>query len=187
MHSGLCVVLLFVLAAAAPITATAEPSVAASSFSAAYWGEMILHPGLRFGWERRFLGTERHALVGGAVLGGYFHFRNHLALAVSLEGGYRFTTSSTFHLELLGGLGYLHTFVHGAVYTPQGERFEKVIDLGRPHVMPVLALGGGWHGAGWLLPAGRRFVRLQFFGQYPFDGFLLPHLAVEIGFAPEAV
>jgi hypothetical protein len=94
-------------------------------------------------------------------------------LFLSAALGYRLTFFSMFYLEALLGAGYLHTFVDGAVYREDGQ---VAAYHGSPAVMPRIALGSGLR-LGNLEP----FLRIETFGQYPYNNALLPHAALAAG------
>jgi len=147
------------------------------SFTTAYLGEFLFHPGVLGGVDVRLTGTRRGgSLAGAANLGGYVHVRNHVGVMADAELGYRFTFGSGLLVEGFAGLGYLHTFAAAPVYTVEDGKAEQVVDLGRPSFMPVVSLGVGWQLAS-LAP----YVRVESFGQYPFNDHLLPHFALLVG------
>jgi hypothetical protein len=147
------------------------------SFRAAYFGETIFHPGLMAGVEYRLLDGDWGALFVTGNLGSYVHVRNHVGAFLDSELGYRFTYASGYQLEALAGLGYLHTFLAAPVYEVDAAgHVNRVFDAGRPAFMPTFALGTGWR-----FDKFAPFLRLQAFGQYPFNHQLLPHAALLLG------
>jgi hypothetical protein len=176
------VFLLLAASALAPSSVQAAPACAADepppiTFHAAYFGETVFHPGLMVGAEYRLLEEDWGTLFVTGNLGTYVHVRNHVGVFLDSEFGYRFTYANGYELEALAGLGYLHTFLDAPVYEVDDQgHVERVTDAGRPHFMPTLSLGTGWQ-----LEHVAPFLRLQVFGQYPFNHELLAHFALLLG------
>jgi hypothetical protein len=164
------------LASAAPCAPDADgpPRL---TFTAAYFGETIFHPGLMAGVEYRLVEDDWGTLFVTGNLGSYVHVRNHVGVFLDSEFGYRFTYASGYELEALAGIGYLHTFLDAPVYeVDDAGHVERVFDAGRPHFMPTLSLGTAWQ-----FEHVAPFLRLQTFGQYPFNHELLLHFALLLG------
>lgn len=147
----------------------------------AYFGETATHPGLLIGTEHKAWEAGGHRAFLAAQLGGYRHPGNHTGVFLDGHLGYRRTWPSGLSLETLVGLGYLHTLLDGPVFAAGPSGVEAVTDGGRPAWMPSLTLGCGVDGAGLGLRETRLFARLQLFGQYPYNGTLLPHAATQLG------
>ena len=139
----------------------------------ALMGEFLLHPGVLVGVETPLAGE--HVLLA-AHAGGSVHVRNSLGARVDFEIGARHTTHSGMFVEGFAGVGYLHTFAASPVWVVEDGAARQIADVGHPGFMPTLTLGTGWQGA-HVAP----FVRVQGFGQYPFNHHLLPHAALLIG------
>lgn len=172
------------------VAATHRPrEVNAWSVNAAYFGETALHPGAAIGVERKvkFWG-KRHGLVAHgffteADLGSYWHARNSVALFVSTDIGYRLVFPKGFRLEGLIGVGYLHTFDDGPVYTASGGQVSTVSDAGHPGLMLSALLGIGWDFTVGDHAPFSLFLRAGSFGQYPYNSAVLPHLEAQLGFS----
>lgn len=158
------------------------------SISAAYFGEMVLHPGAVVGAERslsrghRRYGVVAYGWFAEADLGSYWHARNSVAFFVLPQLGYRLVFPHGFRLEALAGAGYLHTFADGKVYAVgDAGQVQRVDDGGHPGLMLSAQLGIGWdftvdhHGPLSV------FVRVGAFGQYPYNTAVLPHLEAQLG------
>src|SRR4051812_18719640 len=158
-----------------------SPELAAWSVNAAYFGEMVLHPGAIVGAERalthgaRRYGLATHGLFAEADVGSYWHARNSAAFFVLPQLGYRLVFPHGFRLEALVGAGYLRTFADGTVYEVSGAgQVRTVDDAGHPALMVSAQLGIGWdftvddHGPLSV------FVRFGSFGQYPYNTAVLP-------------
>jgi hypothetical protein len=140
-------------------------------------GEFLLHPGAFAGVEGRVLGRGRGELLGAGTLASYVHVRNHVGLMLWPELGGRVRVGRRVGLEAFAGVGYLHTFVAAPLYVvDDAGRVHRIRDRGRPAVMPTGSIG--------VSIATRRaipFVRLQTFGQYPYNHSMLLHFAVLVG------
>jgi hypothetical protein len=164
--------------------AAAERDSAASerfTYSFAYLGELLLHPGVLVGIEaplaRSQFGWSEGRVVVGANVGTYDHVRNHVGVLLDAEAGYRLIFRSGFAVEAFAGLGYLHAFLAAPVYSVgDDQKVDRITDFGRPAFMPVLGLGTEWR-----LRAFAPFLRFVGFGQFPFNHRLLPHVAVVLG------
>jgi hypothetical protein len=122
-------------------------------------------------------------LVLSLTIGGYVHRRNHTGLFSEVQLGQRFNFRSGLLLEQYIGLGYLHAFLNGGnVYqVSDNGSVGKIANKGRSHLMPSLSLGLGWNVArSQQLPL-LLFVRPKAFWQYPFNGYALPHIALQAG------
>ncbi len=178
-------VLLLWLTTCVPTAAMAAEESPSWRLSLAYVGEWVGHPGFAIGAEYPLRVNEResYALFGAFSGGAYFHDQSHNALFFDLTMGNRFTTPVGYFGEVLLGAGYLHTWPDGTVYTgvdATGALIEKE-HRGDPHLKVNLSLGLlGWDfGKRTALPL-RSVVRLALFGEYPYNDFMLPHVALEV-------
>ena len=147
-----------------------------------YFGETITHPGATSGVEYYILENSWYRLFLGGNLGGYVHIRNHIGLFVDAEIGNRFTAPFGLFGEILTGVGYLHTWPQGIIFERDADGgIREANNLGYPHLMPTLSLGFGWDFSRNDLPPVAYFIRLNAFGEYPFNGYLLPHVALQTG------
>jgi len=163
-------------ARAAP-SAVDEPAPPRLTFSLAYFGEFLFHPGAMGGVEYSLLDRPWGTLFVTGNLGLYVHVRNHVGVFVDSEFGYRHTFGSGYELEALAGLGYLHTFLAAPVYeVDDAGHVDKVVNGGRPHIMPTFSVGTGWR-----FEHVAPFLRVQAFGEYPFNRHLLMHFALLLG------
>ena len=154
----------------------------APAVSLGFFGETLLHPGLRGGAELALVERGRHRLGAGGNVGGYLHEGNHYGLLVDAEGGYRYTFDGGFFGEARAGAGYLRTFLDGDVFERRADGGgERVPLAGQNGLAITQALGAGYdlsrrHGTPLSV-----FFRLGAFEQYPFnDGFLV-HLTSQLG------
>ena len=166
-----------------PALAATDPAPrAALPLTIAYFGETVTHPGLLVGTEHKAWETGWHRAFLAAHMGGYRHPGNHTGLFLDGALGYRLTLPVGLSVEAMAGLGYLHTLLDGRVFAPgPNGGVEAVTDLGRPAWMPSATLGMGLDAGGLGLRDTRVFTRLQLFGQYPFNTYVLPHVALQVG------
>ncbi len=171
-----------------PAVAFSAPAVHATSetsrwgFSAAYFGETFTHPGVRLGAERTLVERGGYQLLATADVTHYVHRRNHIALGAGLGLGNRYTGMSGWYVDGILSVAYLHAWPQGDVYARGDDgQVAQVFDPGRPYVAPEFSVGFGLDLARRAVAPLRVFVRLGAFGQYPFNGYMLPHLTGQVG------
>jgi len=121
-------------------------------------------------------------LAGALVIGAYIHPRNHVGLFTRFDLINRVTGRAGLVGELVASAGYLASIPHGDVYGY--DEFGDVIvleNITRHKFIVGIGLGSGWDfskngGASFIMSA-----RLNTFFEYPFNGYFLPHAAVELG------
>lgn len=145
-----------------------------------YFGDTLINPGIEIGYENTFYKGLNFTLSIGA----YIHQRNHVGLFFNPGLNWKHTFPIGYSMEFGVGLGYLHTFVHGGnIYVVDDSGGVSVKgNYGRPHFMPSVKLGL----LGWDFRKKTRIpLRLNsdiiIFGQYPFNNYILPHIALKIG------
>jgi len=144
-----------------------------------FW-EPYFHPGFQIGYENNF-----HKGLNFTVSIGFFiHQKTQAGLFFSGGLNWRFTFSSGYSPETGIGLGYLHTWVHGdPTYIVDNEGNISIKPkAGRSHFMPLVKLGF----LGWDLRENTDIpMRINsdiiIYGQYPFNNYVLPHLAFNTG------
>lgn len=150
--------------------------------SVSYFGDMIFHPGVRLGGELGLAEAGGHRLFLGANLGAYHHRGYQTALLADVELGYRYTFTGGFFLEGRAGAGYLHGFLAGTTWEPDGNGgFDPVAAAGNGAFMPTASAGLGfdWSRRGAAPVA--VFLRTVAFGQLPVNDRLVPHVAAQLG------
>lgn len=145
--------------------------------SITYFGETVTHPGLMIGSEVELAGNGRHHLLWTANIGTYVHVRNHVGLFVNSEIGWRVTRPSGYFMDAFLGLGYLHVWPQGTVYEVVNNTVQEVTATGSPKFMPTFS----WGFFGWQFDRFSIHSRLQFFGEYPYNSYMLPHITVQLG------
>ncbi|NQV41227.1 MAG: hypothetical protein HQ506_02635 [Candidatus Marinimicrobia bacterium] len=148
--------------------------------SIAYFGDFITHPGLMIGTQSELRKTHRHQMYYTLNTGVYTHRKNHNAFILSSEIANRISTKKGLFGELLIGGGYIHTWPQGDVYTREDDGGVKTsIGWGYPHLMISSSLGIGWESPNENSRA--YFLRIVAFGEYPYNGIMLPHLGLHTG------
>lgn len=168
---------------AAPASAQAKPSEMPIGLMAAYFGELLAHPGLVVGAELHPIQRGGFTLVTGLDLGFYVHPRNHAGLFLTPTVAARYTGQSGISTSLVLGVGYLHTWADGTVYVPTEDgRAESIaFDAGWPHLMPSAGIDVGYDFRRRKVAPLRAFFRLEAFGEYPFNNAFLIHAASRLG------
>lgn len=150
--------------------------------SVSYFGEMIAHPGIKVGLGYSLYSNDWYELNISTNLGFYLHRNNYRGLLLSLETGNRFTSNFGLFGDFDLGIGYLHTWTDGRTYnrSKDGE-IKELRNPGYPHFLLIGSLGPGWNfSKKTALPIQAHFY-LSIFGEYPFNGYMLPHAAIQLG------
>ena len=148
--------------------------------SIAYFGDFITHPGLMIGAKSELRRTHRHQMYYTLNTGIYTHRKNHNAFILSSEIANRLSTKKGLFGELLLGGGFLHTWPQGDVYIREDDGgVKKSRSWGHPHLIVSSSLGMGWQSPKENSRA--YFLRIVAFGEYPYNGILLPHLGLHTG------
>jgi hypothetical protein len=145
-----------------------------------YFGETLVHPGFVIGYENNFFRSFNFTVS----IGTYIHYRNHAGLFLNAGLNWRHTFPIGYSMEFGFGLGYLHTWVHGGnIYIVDDDGNVSIKpNRGRPHFMPSLKIGLlGWDFRKRTEIPLRLNADIIIFGRYPFNNFILPHVAMRIG------
>jgi len=102
-----------------------------------------VHPGGEIGVTLGEKIREKSITNWNLGIGGFHH--KNIANAFYLKGEfqYRPIIKSILTLDMIGNLGYMHTFYPGEVYelNEQTGDFEKITQYGRPHVLAGVGIG----------------------------------------------
>ena len=150
------------------------------AINVSYFGETLVHPGFEIGYENNFFRSFNFTVSVGT----YIHQRNHAGLFLNTGLNWRLTFPIGYSMEFGLGLGYLHTWVHGGnIYSVDDIGNVSVKpNLGRPHFMPSVKLGLlGWDFRNKTDIPLRLNADLIAFGRYPFNNYMMPHLALRVG------
>ncbi|MCL2008188.1 MAG: hypothetical protein FWG77_08900 [Treponema sp.] len=145
-----------------------------------YFGETLVHPGITIGYENTFY----RSFIFTVSMGTHIHQRNHTGLFFNAGLNWRHTFPIGYSMEFGLGLGYLHAWAHGgSIYTVDDAGDVSIKrNFGRPHFMPSVKLGLlGWDFRNNTDIPLRLNADLIVFGRYPFNNFIMPHMAFNIG------
>jgi hypothetical protein len=155
-----------------------------------YFGERFWHPGARIGYEMPVFSNEivrprktSHILMFHPGLGYYKHKYSHSALFLNSEIGYNMLFFFGLEFRINLGVGYLRTFLDGDTYKLSNDgSFEKVPLAGNNTFMPSISLHLGYDFSRLTNSALAFFIKPSLFLQVPYNDFVLPQYAVEVGF-----
>jgi hypothetical protein len=148
-----------------------------------YYGENISHYGLKIATEfpvlvkdklkvkdnDKIINKRKEIFITGNI-GGYVHKRNHLAVFIGSEIGYRKTRKKGFKYEFLLGLGYLHTFLQGDTYEVSDDGDVKKVNFaGQSNLMIPFSLGFGYDFNFFYKKPISVSIKPGFFIQYPYN------------------
>ena len=145
-----------------------------------YFGETFFRPGIAIGYENTFFKGFNFTVS----IGTYVHQRNHTGLFLNGGLNWRHTFPIGYSMEFGIGLGYLHTWPHGGtIYTVNDTGDVSVKkNYGLPHFMPSVKLGLlGWDFRKKTNIPLRLNSDIIIFGQLPYNSYILPHIALNIG------
>jgi hypothetical protein len=149
--------------------------------SLSYFGETISHPGISVRVDYGLFETGGYRLSLSGTAGWYLHRRNHNAFF--LAGGARNSLASSFGLfgdfDLEAGI--ISAAPDGAVYANEGGTVQAVPVRRDIRFLLMTGIGGGWKIPGFAGLPLAPYLRLGAFGEYPFNGYLYPHLFLETG------
>ena len=145
-----------------------------------YFGETLLHPGIYLGSEY----SIKNNLVACFGMGTYLHCKHHLGLFISGDLNWRKTFRCGYALNFGIGIGYLHTWPHGGKIYEVNDNgdVERKTNWGNPSLMPSLRLGFlNWDFRQKDIFPCRIFADIVIFGQYPYNDYIMPHAALNLG------
>jgi hypothetical protein len=145
-----------------------------------YFGETLLHAGIYLGSEY----SIKDNLVACFGTGTYLHCKHHLGFFLSGDLNWRKTFKAGYAIAFGIGIGYLHTWPQGGkIYgVDDNGDVESKTNWGKPSVMPSLKLGLlGWDLRQKDIFPCRIFADIILFGQYPYNDYMMPHAALNIG------
>ncbi len=131
-----------------------QQDVPTKGLSISYYNSMLVHPGLRVGYEfpiwQKEIEKSKHktklrTLIVKSNLGFYSHSRNNTGLFLNSHLGYRFTSNTGLYTEPLHiGLGYLQTFLGGKTYTVDQSGIVSEIKLANNSnlILPYISVIG---------------------------------------------
>lgn len=156
-------------------------------FSVSYFGEFIFtHPGVSIGFEYIVYKNKKNwfNFLLASNIGWYIHYLNHNAIFFDSQVAFRFITPKGFYGDLFLGIGYLHTWAYGEIYTgvDNSGNLIKKMNYGYPHLMLNASITlFGWDFYNLTGFPILTYLRMCFFGEYPYNNYILPHTAIQIG------
>ena len=145
-----------------------------------YFGETLVHPGIYAGSEY----TIKGGFFTSFGMGYYLHYRHHGGLFISGDVNWRKIFNCGYGLTFGIGIGYLHTWPHGGkIYTVDDQgHVDTKTNWGKPSFMPSLKLGLlSWDFRKKNIVPLRLFSDIVIFGEYPYNDYMMPHAALNIG------
>lgn len=125
--------------------------------------------------------TDKSIINWNLGLGGFYHKNIVNAFYLKGEFQYRPIIKSLFTFDLIGNIGYMHTFYPGEVYELNEKTgdLEKITQFGRPHVLAGLGMGVTYIRSKKVHP----FIRQEFLIESPFANGIpaMAHSFLKIG------
>jgi hypothetical protein len=166
--------------ACAPVYGQSELPGNDMSITVSYYGETITRPGLLVGVALPLGEWSGHELNVPIEAGFYVHVRNHTGIFLGTGIAYRYRFEAGFHLDTKLTVGGMLSIPAAPLYGVTDGRVEALPLMAFLRIMPSFGIGCGWDFRGSGLPIDA-FVGFHVFGEYPFNSYLLPHLAVTTG------
>jgi hypothetical protein len=153
------------------------------SIGVSYFGETMSHPGIAFRFDFGVFEYSGYTFSLSGMAGWYVHPRNHDAFFLS--GGVRNKLAGPFGLfgDLDLQAGDIAVGPGGKVYSEQGGIVGTELPGRELRFLAMAGIGGGWEFSGLGKISLSPYLRLGAFGEYPFNGYLYPHLFLETGVA----
>lgn len=143
-----------------------------------------IHPGIQLGTEFNYKVKENSRLFQTANISYFYH--NYLAQGIGLntEIGYEYRLKYGLAVEVLLGLGYMHTFATGEEFTFTNEHYEKKSDRGNARIYPSFSIDIGYYLKKSETHSPKIFVRYQSWAEYPYSPDFIPvmtHINLHVG------
>lgn len=102
-----------------------------------------IHPGGEIGLTFKEGKKEKSISNWSLIIGGFHH--ENIANAFYMKGEYQYRSiiTSFLTLDMIGNIGYMHTFYPGDLYELKQETgdFEMITQFGRPHALIGIGVG----------------------------------------------
>ena len=139
------------------------------------------NPGSNIGIEIVLAKTGKQEILIPINVAFYIHPKN--SRVYYLNSGIGFRWHSIGRIFLFGSLciGYIHQFVDGEIYFLDEDEIVRVTDYGQPGFMPYVDFGiavDAFEGNAVKISP---FFEVLAFGQYPYNGYMLPHFGLQLG------
>lgn len=162
-----------------------------SSVKVGYYGESIIHYGVKAGYEAGITEKQKvnkkgilvnKQLLWSANVAIYQHPHNHVGLVFFPEIAFRRTSHKRggFY-EIAVSPSLLREFYAGTTYRYSGDEFEKIPLAGRFSFLPTISVGGGRDLSIKKDKALLWYWRASYMRQYPYNIGSLPRIAIELG------
>lgn len=139
-----------------------------------------VHEGIEIGTNL----FEKEKTNGIKQINAYLGAIRHESIANSfyLKGEYlyRYQATKAIGIDALAGIGYMHTFYPGNVYTQNASgKFQKEKQIGRPHLIANVGIGTTYTGWNNFEP----FAKYEFLIETPFGNGIpiIPHSILKLG------
>ena len=146
-----------------------------------YFSETVAYPGMALEFEIEKSQTNNISLSQKATLGYYSHPRNHNAIFFDIQQCFKRYLNNGLVLENSIGVGIMSSFLNEEVLdvNANGDLEEESRFAGLDF-MPSISLG-----LGYALGKNKNdyiALRPKVFWQYPFNGRILPHTALQVSY-----
>ena len=111
----------------------------------------------------------------------YLHPKNSRVFYINTGIGYRWHSRGRLFLSTSLCLGYIHSFVDGDLYAEKNGEIVKIADNGQPGIMPYADFAIGMDFFEKRTHQFSPFFKILAFGQYPYNGYMLPHFGFQLG------
>jgi len=150
------------------------------NYEAGYFGETLTHPGGYAAIGVPVYEKSDHILVTGLFVGSYIHPRNHTGLFGLAYGELVRPPRGFSRFSIRVMAGYYHTWPEGVLYgTGTDGSAVEIPNTGSPRA--GFGIDAGWYFSGLSFGGFVPSVRLTCLLEYPYNGYLLPHLGIGIG------
>lgn len=114
---------------------------------AGYYGQMVTHPGIVLEFEKEQMFTEKASMPVRVDLGFYSHKRNHNALFLDINYGFRQYFNSGIFIEESVGFGVLGSTLNsdGTYEVDENGLPYEVSSINQPDLMASITLGIGYN------------------------------------------
>jgi len=121
-----------------------------------------------------------HTVLAGLTVGSYIHPRNHTGLFTLVYGELLRPPRAHVRFSVRLMAGYYHTWPDGTLYGfDDGGALVVVPNTGSAHLGVGCDLG--WRLSGLSFMGLTPFIRCILMGEYPYNGYLLPHPGISVG------
>jgi hypothetical protein len=171
---------LFYVQLSAQIIDNLDVAIQSESISYPFSRVSPIHPSIQIGTSFRKRLKEKSERNYNLYVGFYHHKDVENGIYLRGEYAHTFIIAKKVGVILPIGLGYLHTFYPGELFSQNNDgSFSKVDQLGRAHIIATTGIGLSYRGFKNIEP----YIQHDFMAQYPFGETipLLPHSFLRLG------